>query len=307
MKTKLVGMIVFMLISATTISVVGIVNEPNEILINEKGGLFRQLPSMPENPMPNFLGSDPGLGWQVYDDFSGLVGAICHIHWWGLTVIRDNDTWYPGSPEEMIFDIILYENDNGAPGSVVFSFEDITPEYTKTGIMYDYTDKWPDALFELYHFEADLGLCIDLTCGWISIISKNSPTDSVIGLIESPDGNGKLLHNDIERDMDISFIHAEAGDPVIEISIGGGLGVTAGITNIGNDTLSDIPVDIVVYGGFLGKTKVNKREEISLEPGETATVKSGLFFGFGKISVGIIADDVVKYTSGNQLLIFSLI
>ena len=81
MKTKLVGMIVFMLISATTISVVGIVNEPNEILINEKGGLFRQLPSMPENPMPNFLGSDPGLGWQVYDDFSGLVGAICHIHW----------------------------------------------------------------------------------------------------------------------------------------------------------------------------------------------------------------------------------
>jgi hypothetical protein len=307
MKIKIVGIIVFMLISATTLPVVGIINEPIENPIDSKGGLFRQLPNLPGNPMPNFLGSDPNLGWQVYEDFSGITGPICHIHWWGLTVIRENDTWYPGTPEDMTFDIIFYENNNGEPGLVIFSFEDVIPEYTETGIWYEYTDKWPDANFELYHFDVDLGLCFDLTCGWVSIISKNSPTDSIIGLIESPDGNGKLLHNDIEREMDISFILAEIGDPVLDINIGGGLGVTVEITNIGNETLSDIPVDIVVYGGLFSKSKVNKREMVNLESGETTSVKSGLFLGLGKIAIGVIADDVVKYTSGSQLLIFTLI
>jgi hypothetical protein len=307
MKIKLVGIVVLMLIVATTLPVVGMINEPIESPIDNKGGLFRQLPFLPGNPMPNFLGSDPDLGWQVFDDFSGLVGAICHIHWWGLTVIRDNDSWYTGDPGDMIFDIIFYENNNGEPGSVVFSFDNVIPEYNGTGIMYDYTDEWPDALFELYHFEVDLGLCFDLTDGWISILSKNSPTDSILGWIESPDGNGKLKHNEIERDMDVSFILAEIGDPELEIDIKGGLGVSVEITNIGNKTLTNIPVDIVVYGGLLSKTKINKRETVNLNPGDTTSIKSGLFFGLGKIEVGVIADDVVKYTSGSQLFIFTLI
>jgi len=307
MRIKLVGIVVLMLIAATTISVVGVVNESEDNTIDFKGGIFRQLPSLPDEPMPNFLGSDLNLEWQVYEDFSGLNRPICHIHWWGLTVIRDNDTWYPGSPESMTFDIIFYENNNGEPGLVVFSFEDVIPEYVETGIIYDYPDEWQDGPFELYHFDVDLGLCFDLTCGWVSIISKNSPTDSVLGWIESPDGNGNLYHNDIERDMDVSFILAEIGDPEIDVAINDGLGVSVDITNIGNETLSNIPIDIVVFGGFLSKTKVNKRVTINIEPGETKSIKSGLILGFGKIAIGIIADDVVKYTSGFQLLIFTKI
>jgi hypothetical protein len=303
LKIKLIGIIVFMLISATTLPVVGIFNEPYESPIGGKGGLQRQLPSLPGSTMPSFLESEISLGWQVFDDFSGLSGAICHAHWWGFTVIKDNDTWLPGNPDDMEFEITLFEDDGGEPGSEVFKFESIIPEIIGTGIIYDY----PDGSFELYHFEADLGICLDLPNGWISINSKNSPTESVLGWIESPDGNGKVFHNDNEIDMDVSFILAEAGDPVIEISISGGLGVSAGITNIGNDTISDIPVDIVVFGGLLSKTKINNRETISLEPGETVTVKSGLFFGLGSIKIGVIADDVVEYTSGNHLIVFSLI
>lgn len=307
MKIKIVGIIVFMLIVATTLPVVGVVNESENNPIINKGGIFRQLPSLPDDPMPYGLVSDPDQGWTVYEDFSGLTLPICHIHWWGQTVIRQNETWFPGSPEGMTFDIIFYENNNGEPGSVIFSFEDVVPEYTGTGIMYDYPDEWPDGPFELYHFEVDLGLCFDLTCGWVSIFSKYSPTDSVFGWIESPDGNGKLFQNDIERDMDVAFLLAEIGDPEIELNIGGGLGVTVEITNIGNETLTNIPVDIVVYGGLFSKTKINKREAVNLNPGDTTSIKSGLFFGLGKIQVGVIADDVVKYTSGSQLLIFTLI
>ncbi|KYK20278.1 hypothetical protein AYK24_10265 [Thermoplasmatales archaeon SG8-52-4] len=307
MKIKIVGIIVLMLITSTTIPVVGIVNESDSNPNINKGGIFRQLPSLPGNPMPFGLVSDPDQGWTVYEDFSGLTLPICHIHWWGQTVIRQNETWFPGSPEGMTFDIIFYENNNGEPGSVIFSFEDVVPEYTETGIMYDYPDEWPDGPFELYHFEVDLGLCFDLTCGWVSIFSKYSPTDSVFGWIESPDGNGKLFQNDIERDMDVAFLLAEIGDPEIELSINGGLGVSVEITNIGNETLTNIPVDIVVYGGLLSKTKINKREAVNLNPGDTTSIKSGLFFGLGKIQIGVIADDVVKYTSGSQLLIFTLI
>lgn len=307
MKIKIVGIVVLMLITATTIPVIGVMNESEKNPITNKGGIFRQLPSLPDSPMPYGLVSDPNLGWTVYEDFSGLTLPICHIHWWGQTVIRQNETWFPGSPEDMTFDIIFYENNNGEPGSMVFSFEDVVPEYTGTGIMYDYPDEWPEGPFELYHFEVDLGLCFDLASGWVSIFSKYSPTDSIFGWIESPDGNGKLYQNDIERDMDVAFLLAEIGDPEIDVNIGGGLGVTVEITNIGNETLIDIPIDIVVYGGLLSKTKVNKRETISLDPGDTTTVKSGLFFGLGKIQVGVIADDVVRYTSGSQLLIFTLI
>jgi hypothetical protein len=307
MRIKIVGIVVFMLIATTTIPVIGVMNESNDNPISNKGGLLRQLPSVPEKDMPNFLGSDSNLGWIVYEDFDGLTAPICHIHWWGVTVIRENDTWYDGNPEGMVFDIIFYEDSDGEPGSEVFTFGDLIPEYVGTGIYYDYSDKWPDASFELYHFEADLGLCIDLPSGWASIISKYSPTDSLIGWIESSDGNSKLYHNDIEREMDVSFILSESGDPEINVSINGGLGVSVDITNIGNDTLSNIPVDIVVYGGLLSKTKINKRKSIDLEPGETKSVKSGLILGFGKIAIGVIADDLVKYTSGYQLLFFTKI
>jgi len=307
MKIKIVGIIVLMLIAATTIPVVGIVNESENNPIINKGGIFRQLPSLPGNPMPYGLVSNPDLGWRVYEDFSGLTKPICHIHWWGQTVIRQNDTWYPGSPEGMIFDIIFYENNNGTPGMEIFSFEDIIPEYNGTGIMYDYQEEWPVGPFELYHFEVDFGLCFDITCGWVSITSKYSPTDSILGWIESPDGNGKLYQNDIERDMDVAFLLAEIGDPELEVEIKGGLGVSVKITNIGNKTLTNIPVDIVVFGGLLSKTKINKREAVNLNPGDTTSIKSGLFFGLGKVQIGVVADDVVKYTSGSQLLIFTII
>jgi hypothetical protein len=309
-KIRLVGIFVLMLLVANTIPVLGTINdlENNIKTIGERGGLFKQLPYLPENPMPYGLVSDTSMGWQVYEDFWGVVNPICHIHWWGFVVKYENDTWYPSNPEGMIFDVIFFEDSSGEPGNVVFNFEDIAPDFTGTGIMYDYPDEWPDGPFELYHFEADLGLCFELESGWVSIISTSSPSDSVFGWFESPDGNGKIYQNNLEYDTDVSFILAESGDPSLELELKGGLGVTGSFTNIGNETITGATVDLFIYGGMLGK--INKHVQITIDelpPGETGSIGKKLLLGFGKISIGLIADDAVHYTSGLQLLLFTKI
>ncbi len=309
MRIKLVGIFVMMLLVAITLPVVGTMNTLDDNIdyqkIGDRGGVFRQLPSLPGNPMPYGLVSDSQMEWKVYEDFWEVSKPICHIHWWGQAVKWMNDTWHPGDPEGMIFDVTFFADDNGEPGVEVYSFENVTPLIVGTGIMYDYPDEWPDGPFELYHFEVDLGLCFDLSNGWVSIIKKYSPNDSVFGWQESQDGNDKLYQNEIERAMDVAFILAESGDPELEIEINSGLGVTVKVTNIGNETLTNIPIDIMVYGGMLGNINKQVRETIHLDPGDTASVGSGLFLGLGKIIIGIFADDVVEYKSGFQLIIFT--
>ncbi len=306
-----VGIFVMMLLVATTLPVVGTMNTSDDNTyyqnIGDRGGVFRQLPSLPGNPMPYGLLSDIQMGWQVYEDFGDVINPICHIHWWGQAVKWMNDTWYPGDPEGMVFDIFFFADDNGEPGMEIYSFTDVTPLIVRTGIMYDYPDEWPDGPFELYYFEADLNLCFELSSGWVSIIKTFSPSDSMFGWQESKDGNDELYQNEIERTMDVSFILAESGDPELEIEINGGLGVTVMVTNIGNDTLTNIPIDIMVYGGIFGKINKQVRETINHDPGDTVSVGSGLFLGLGKIIIGIFADDVVEYKSGFQLVIFTLV
>ena len=91
-------------------------------------------------------------------------------------------------------------------------------------------------------------------------------------------------------------------------SVKGGFGGAIEISNTGTETLNDIPVEVVVFGGILGKINVKIEETISvLEPGETVSVKTGILLGLGKIAIGVIADDVVSYNKGFQLLILTVV
>ncbi len=311
MKKKILGIFVCMLLIATALPAVGTMTEQDynssNQNIGDRGGMFRQLPSPPVDPMPYGWISDSQMGWQVYEDFWEVSSPICDIHWWGGTPIWMNETWYPCNPEGMTFDIIFFEDEDGMPGNVSCSYDDISPIITPTGIMYDYPDEFPEGPFELYYFEADLNPCCNLSNGWVSIIKKYSPNDCTFGWHESPDGNDKIIQNINWRSTDVAFILTDGEEPDLEINIKSGLGATIEVTNSGNETLTGIPVDVVVYGGLLSKINVHVRETISLDPDETKPVGTGIFLGLGKIAIGVIADDVVEYHSGLQLFIFTIV
>lgn len=310
MKIKVIAIFVIAFLVATTIPAFGKIVEKDSISdyqnIGEKGGLFRQLPSLPDDSAPYGLISDLQMGLQVYEDFWEVPNPICHIHWWGHAIKSINDSFYPGDPEGMVFDIIFYEDESGSPGNDIYTFSDISPSIIGTGVFYDHPD-WSEGPSELYYFEADLSLCFELSDGWVSIIKKYSSNDSIFGWAESSDGNDNLFQNDTQLTRDVAFILAESGEPELEIDVKGGLGASVKVINIGNETLTNIPVDIMVYGGMLRKINVQVRETINLNSGDTASVGTGLFLGIGKITIGIVADDVVEYKSGFQLLFLTII
>jgi hypothetical protein len=82
-------------------------------------------------------------------------------------------------------------------------------------------------------------------------------------------------------------IDAERLEPVLNVTLSKGLGITAHIENIGNANASNIQVTITVTGGFIlwGKTITNSLGNLPV--GSTDTTKFFLI-GFGKISVFIL-------------------
>jgi len=307
MKKKIVGILVCTLLIATALSAMGTMTEKEDNQnIGGSGEIFGQLPSPHGDPQPVGWASDLRVGWKVYEDFWDITSPICDIHWWGQTPYWDGSTWQPCEPIGMTVDITFYEDDGGEPGAIFCSYDDVIPEYTLTGIMYDYTE-FPNGPFELIYFEYELNTCCNLSDGWFSIQSIDSDNDCSFCWFESPDGNDIIIQNSIQRTTDVAFIFTDGEESGIEINVKSGIGVTLEVTNSGTETLTEIPVDIIVYGGIYGKIKVHVRETINLDPGDTASVGTGVFLGLGKIAIGVIADDVVEYKQGLHLLIFTLI
>jgi hypothetical protein len=95
--------------------------------------------------------------------------------------------------------------------------------------------------------------------------------------------------------------------PHLDIAITGGIGVTATITNNGFGDAIDVPYEIVITGGFLGMINKTISDTIDVASGGTATVKSGLFFGFGPIHITTTIGPKETTKEGSQLLFFTFI
>ncbi len=104
----------------------------------------------------------------------------------------------------------------------------------------------------------------------------------------------------ITKTVDVSGI-------TLEISIQGGIGVKAVITNNGTSDANDVPWQIHVQGGIL--KGINKAVDgtIDIPEGDSITVKTGLFFGFGAISITVKIADEEQTATGTQIIIFSMV
>jgi len=93
----------------------------------------------------------------------------------------------------------------------------------------------------------------------------------------------------------------------IEISIKGGFGVKAVITNTGSIDVNNVDWQIFVTGGILGRINKTINGTINLKNGESKTISTGLLFGHGKIIIDVKTDIVEKTVKGKQLSFLSLI
>jgi hypothetical protein len=93
----------------------------------------------------------------------------------------------------------------------------------------------------------------------------------------------------------------------LTLEIKGGLGVSAVVTNIGVEEVSDVDVELHVQGGLLGMINQTVTDTFDIPTGETKTVSTGMFFGFGTLGITAIADNEEVTVEGLHFFVLSLI
>jgi hypothetical protein len=136
----------------------------------------------------SFYTSDLGLDYLCQENFWGIVAPISDIHWWGLSLFWTGSGWVDCDPTGMLFDIIFYEDDGGAPGAAVCTYSGVSPTF-------EVYDVFAGA-YTGYHWSVDV---LDPPCvleeGWVSIQSVSSPNDCSFLWSGSPDGDGDALQD----------------------------------------------------------------------------------------------------------------
>ncbi len=151
----------------------------------------------------NNAGVGSGTVYLIQEDFWGLADPIGDVAWWGLPLIYAGG-WSEGSPD-MLFDIIFYEDNAGAPGAVVATFIGLDPTFEDTG--YDYIG------FSQMKWSVTLPEAVELTAGWISIQSELPADLANLMWATGPDGNNNAIQNGVNLGQNMAYDLGKADVP----------------------------------------------------------------------------------------------
>ena len=93
----------------------------------------------------------------------------------------------------------------------------------------------------------------------------------------------------------------------LEFEIKGGLGVKLKITNIGTIDATDVYWQVHIEGGKLGRINKTVDDTVDILTGKTKTVRTGILFGLGAISISARVIHEEKTVEGTQFIIFSMV
>jgi PKD repeat protein len=93
----------------------------------------------------------------------------------------------------------------------------------------------------------------------------------------------------------------------ITIKPGFGLGVTVLFGNNGSSDALNVPWEISVQGGLLGRIDKTVNGTIDIPAKGSKTMKTGMLFGFGPITISAKIADVSQTATGMQIMFFSVV
>ena len=140
------------------------------------------------------------------------------------------------------------------------------------------------------------------------LLASDGARGDYFGYSVSLTGNTALIgakyDTDNGYDSGSAYVFTKIG---LIFNIAGGLGVNLKLTNNGPANASGVPWRIHVEGGILGRINKTMNGTIDIPAEGSKTVWTGMFFGFGAISITVKVADEEKTTEGTQFFILTMI
>ena len=127
--------------------------------------LFAQSPDDPSDFIAG--SSELAAGFQRFDDFTGVAGAIESLTWWGLDMEFVGNDFIECVEPVTDFSVSFHTDAGGVPGPAVCSYT-LNSSYTPTGIKYLGAD--------LNEYGVTLPTPCVLVNGWVSIVGLGDPS-----------------------------------------------------------------------------------------------------------------------------------
>lgn len=251
--------------------------------------------------------ADDGTGHPTWGTTS-LMGDVENTKYPAIGANEDYVMILAQSDEAGNQDIICYYSDNGGASFLESTVADSGADELYPTIVVYGIDATCTFIMDgdLYSTKTDDG-----GATWSTPVQVND----VDGTVESEFRNcdittdGTVVWTDNQMgNLDIYLDNVGGpAQPVIEItSVTGGLGISAVIENTGAATAENVDWTLGVTGGILNLINVNKADTIlTLDPGQSKTISSGLFFGLGSMQIAITAGTASENRAGSIFIIFT--
>jgi hypothetical protein len=198
--------------------------------------------------------------------------------------------------------------------------QDVYVATTTSGTMwkrYVVADSEDDELYPVISANGNEAICMftknndlyvtsseDAGATWSDPVKVNDDTGSVISEYGSSDiasAYGFWASNR-EGNNDIFFEEVGQFAEVVIDEVAGGFGIKVTLSNIGNADAIEIPWSIVIDGRVFSGAE--KSGTVTLAPGASTTISTGLLLGFGPITITITVGTATKTADAKLLLFF---